>query len=84
MNKLTIILIIILAIAGLIYCTKTEPENSTPIYTGIIAAYNRGLENGEKEVLQKIRKEIIITGQLSVDIPLGNGTVKNMVLIIKQ
>ena len=85
MNKLIIILIIILTIAGIVhYKTIQKIEQEKPVYVGIIAAYNKGIEEGKREVFQIIRREIITTGQLSIDIPMWDGEVKNMILIIKQ
>ena len=76
---------------------STPPDNNealvatttdTVLPAEIIAAYNQGkvegIQAGRIEVVTAIRKEIITTGQLNIDIPLGNGTVKNMILIIKQ
>lgn len=83
------VLISILAIAGIVHYTTTAstlPDNKEALVatTTDTDAYNRGVEAGRTEFATEIRKEIITTGQLEVKIPLGNGTVKNMILIIKQ
>ena len=84
-----LIALIILIIAGIFHYNTVKIEKMPPViddptYTEIIAIRDKGIEKGRIEIVTAIRKEIITTGQLKVDIPMADGSVKSLILIIDQ
>ena len=79
---------VVLTILGIVHYETTKlvelPEETATTTPAIIGAYNQGIASGRVEIVTSIRKEIVTTGQLNVDIPLQDGTVKRLILIIQD
>ena len=90
-KSITYILIasILLVVAGIFHYNTVKIEEMDPVIdeptaNEIIAVYESGIQKGRIEIVTAIRKEIITTGQLKVDIPMADGSVKSLILIIDQ